>query len=483
MKISIGVDLGTTNSVVSYIKNGKIEYIKFRNKESILSVALFQKGKIIVGEKARKKSVLYPQHYIKSSKTYMGKDKVWEIDGKEITPTNVATAILNEIKIAVKKEISGVDEIEAVITVPAYFTSSQIDETKKAAEEAGYKVKRIITEPVSAALAYGFEDGINQKIFIVDIGGGTFDTAVLEVKNRVFNTLAVGGDNKLGGDDFDAVILEIFLKYIRKNEGVNLSGLTKSGLEEDTYNKAYHMLTSKAEETKIDLSEQEAIEISIANLFGHYNFEMTITREEFEVEAYYLLEKIKREIEKTIEESYLDRSEIDKIVLVGGSARIPAIRNNIIDIFGTTPYADKPLDKLVSIGAAIAATEENTIQIVDIISHTLGIEIINDRFSPIILKNTRYPVSKSEYYTTTCDYQTAIDIKVYEGEDEGNVKNNAYYGGFTLNNIEHDRQGMPQIEVTFDFDINRILHVTAKDTNTKSMNKQIIEINKDNKKQ
>jgi len=364
-----------------------------------------------------------------------------------------------------------------VITVPAYFTSSQIDETKKAGELAGLIVKQIITEPVSAAIAYGFEDNINQKIFIVDIGGGTFDTAILEVKNQVFNTLSIGGDNKLGGDDFDQKILDILLKYIRQNEGVNLSSLSKSGLNIESYSKAYQSLLLKAEETKMDLSEHDKVEISIANLFDNYNLEMVITKSEFEETSDDILYKIKKEINKTLEEANLNPDQIDKVVLVGGSSRIPAIRDFIIEIFNTTPYSDKPLDKLVAMGAAIAVTDENSVQINDIISHSLGIEIINEIFSPILIKNSKYPISSTEIYTTSSDYQEAVNVTVYEGEDES-INNNTLYGGFKLTDLEHAKQGIPKIEVTFEFDNNRILHVTAKDLNTNSINKQTIEINK-----
>jgi len=478
MKVQVGIDLGTTNSVASYMNHGKIEYIKFRNKESIQSVAMYQNGKFIVGEKAKKKANLYPENYIKSSKTFMGDiSKTWNIEDKVFTATDIAKEILLEIKSAIEKTISGTTEIEVVITVPAYFTSSQIDETKKAGELAGLIVKQIITEPVSAAIAYGFEDNINQKIFIVDIGGGTFDTAILEVKNQVFNTLSIGGDNKLGGDDFDQKILDILLKYIRQNEGVNLSSLSKSGLNIESYSKAYQSLLLKAEETKMDLSEHDKVEISIANLFDNYNLEMVITKSEFEETSDDILYKIKKEINKTLEEANLNPDQIDKVVLVGGSSRIPAIRDFIIEIFNTTPYSDKPLDKLVAMGAAIAVTDENSVQINDIISHSLGIEIINEIFSPILIKNSKYPISSTEIYTTSSDYQEAVNVTVYEGEDES-INNNTLYGGFKLTDLEHAKQGIPKIEVTFEFDNNRILHVTAKDLNTNSINKQTIEINK-----
>ena len=364
-----------------------------------------------------------------------------------------------------------------VITVPAYFTSSQIDETKKAGEAAGLIVKQIITEPVSAAIAYGFEDDINQKIFIVDIGGGTFDTAILEVKNQIFNTLSIGGYSNLGGDDFDLKILNILLKHVRKNEGVNLSSLSKSGLDNETYSKAYQSLLHKAEETKVELSEHNKVEVSIANLFDNFNLELTITRSEFEESADDILYKIKKEINTTLEDANLNPNEINKVVLVGGSSRIPAIRDFIIEVFNTTPYSDKPLDKLVAMGAAIAATDENTVQINDIISHSLGVEIVNERFSPILIKNSKYPVSLAKTYTTTDDYQEIVNIAVYEGEDDS-INNNKLYGGFELTDLEFAEKGVPQIEVTFEFDKNRILHVVARDLNTNSTNKQTIEINK-----
>jgi molecular chaperone DnaK len=478
MKAQVGIDLGTTNSVASYMNHGKIEYIKFRNKESIQSVAMYQNGKFIVGDKAKKKANLYPENYIKSSKTYMGDiSKTWNIENREFSATDIAKEILLEIKSAIGKTISNTTEIEVVITVPAYFTSSQIDETKKAGVAAGLIVKQIITEPVSAAIAYGFEDDINQKIFIVDIGGGTFDTAILEVKNQVFNTLSIGGYSNLGGDDFDLKILNILLNHVRKNEGVNLSSLSKSGLDNEAYSKAYQSLLHKAEEAKVELSEHNKVEVSIANLFDNFNLELTITRSEFEESADDILYKIKKEINTTLEDANLNPNEINKVVLVGGSSRIPAIRDFIIEIFNTTPYSDKPLDKLVAMGAAIAVTDENTVQINDIISHSLGIKIVNERFSPILIKNSKYPVSLAKTYTTTDDYQEIVNIAVYEGEDDS-IKNNKLYGGFELSDLEFAEKGVPQIEVTFEFDKNRILHVAARDLNTNSTNKQTIEINK-----
>jgi len=483
MVLKVGIDLGTTNSVVGYFENGKIEYLRFRNQESIPSVLLYQDSKVTVGDKAKRKSVMYPENFIKSSKTFMGdNNKTWNIEDRVFTPTDVATEILKEIYQTLTKKYSDVEKIEAVITVPAYFTSTQIDETKKAGENAGFEVKRIITEPVAAAIAYGFDDDINQKLFIVDIGGGTFDTSILDVKKDDFETIAIDGDAHLGGDNFDENILEFMLKHIRKEKGINLSNFEKSGLPMDEYTKAKQALVLKAEEVKKELSELDNVDIDIANLFSGYNLKTSITKDEFEEMNKRLFEEIEDIIKKTLRNSNLSTDEIDKVVLVGGTSKIPAIRKFVTNFFNKQPYSDKPLDKLVAMGATIVSNNEDSIQIRDIISHSLGIELVNKKFSIILPKNANYPIEKSDIYTTVIDYQTAIDINVYEGEDTENVDNNSFYGGFTLDNIEQALAGVPQIEVTFGFDKNRILKVTAKDLNTGSQKSEEIEIDKGSKK-
>jgi molecular chaperone DnaK len=483
MKLEIGIDLGTTNSVVAYFDNGNIEYLRFRNQESISSVMLYKDGKVTVGDMAKRKAVSNPKNFIKSSKTFIAdSSKSWMIEDRTFTPTDVATEILKEIKKNLDKKFSDISEFVTVITVPAYFTSTQIDETKKAGESACFIIKQIITEPVSAAVAYGFEDDIDQKLFIVDIGGGTFDTSILKVSNKKFETLAIDGDNRLGGDDFDNHILEFLLKYIRKDKGVNLASLEKSGIAEDEYLKAIQALISKSEEVKKELSEYDSVEIEIANLFSAYNLSTSISRDKFEEISAISIEKIKRTIKKTLDDSQYKPADIDKVVLVGGSSKIPVVREFVTELFGKTPYSDKPLDKLVAMGAVIVAQEENTVQIRDIISHSLGIELINEEFSPILKKNQNYPLSHTETYTTTMDFQKCVDVNVYEGEDENNVNNNDFYGGFSLENIEQANAGVPQIEVTFEFDKNRILKVTAKDIRSGSNRSENIEIDKGAKK-
>jgi molecular chaperone DnaK len=470
--MQIGIDLGTTNTVVAYFKNERIEYLKFKRDETLSSVILYKDGKVTVGEKAKKKAVSNPKNFIKSSKAYMGdSSKSWEIEDRVFSPTEVATEILKEIRNSFKD----VSEIEAVITVPAYFKSNQIDETKKAGEKAGFKVKQIITEPVAAAVAYGFEDEVNQKLFIVDIGGGTFDVSLLEVSNRTFNTLSVDGDRRLGGDDFDEHVLEFLLKYVRKEHGVNLASFEKSGIGEDDYFKAKQALISKAEDVKKELSEAENVEVEIPNLLSGYNLKTSISRDKFEEISEETISKIERIIQKS-------KSDVDKVVLVGGTSRIPAVREFVTKLFGKSPYSDKPLDKLVAMGAAIVAHDEDTVQIRDIISHSLGVELVDEKFSPILKKGENYPISTTQTYTTSMDFQKSVDVNVFEGEDEDDVNMNDFYGGFSLENIEQGKAGTPQIEVTFEFDKSRILKVTAKDVGSGSSRSEEIEIDKGSKK-
>jgi len=481
--LAVGIDLGTTNSVVAYLENGTVEYVRFRNQESISSVMLYKDGKITIGDVAKKKAVSNPSNFIKSSKTFIGDStKRWSIEDKDFTPTDVATEVLKEIKKALDKKFSNISEFVAVITVPAYFTSTQIDETKKAGENAGFIIKQIITEPVSAAVAYGFEDELNQKLFIVDIGGGTFDTSILKVSNSSFETLAIDGDNKLGGDDFDNHILEYLLKYIRKERGVNLASFEKSGITEDEYIKAKQVLIIKSEEIKKELSEYEEVEIEISNLLSGYNLSTKLTRDKFEDISSITIDKIKRTIKKTLEDSQYTTSTIDKVVLVGGSSKIPVVREFVTELFGKAPYSDKPLDKLVAMGAVIVAQDDNAVNIKDIISHSLGIELIYEKFSPILKKNQNYPISSTHVYSTAMDFQESVDINIFEGEDEDAVNNNEFYGGFSLENIEQAKAGVPQIEVTFEFDKNRILKVTARDLQSGSSKSETIEIDKGIKK-
>lgn len=477
MEIQIGIDLGTTNTVIGYFSNGKVEFLRHRNKESISSSILYQNGIVTVGENARKRSVLFPENYIKSSKAHIGDNtKSWTIEDRNFSPTDVAIEVLKEVYGLIVKKFPDATKFEAVITVPAYFDSNQIDETRKAGEMAGFVVTRIITEPVAAAIAYGIEDQINQKIAVIDVGGGTFDVSVLEIKDGEYEVLSAEGDRKLGGDDFDEHILNYMLSYIRITEGVNLANLKASNLAENEYRKAYQILLNKAEDVKIELSDAITKEIDIANLYPGFNLMMSMTRNDFLDESKGTLKKIEKVIGDIIKIHPINT--INKVVLVGGSARIPAIAEFVSKIFGQTPFADRALDKLVAQGAAILAHKNNSIQIKDIITHSLGIEVDGDLFSPILKKNSHYPISKTEKYSTVVNYQKEININIFEGEDELNVNNNQFYGGFTLTHIQDALAGVPKIEVTFEFDQSRVLKVTARDMQTESTQTQEIAINK-----
>lgn len=491
MSYNVGIDLGTTNSVCCTMENGKFQTIKLSgNKETLSSVLLYTKEKgIVVGQNAKKRAKIKPNNYIKSSKTFMGDEhKQWIIEDKTFNPTSVATEILTSIHKSVKKYFKTEEQISATITVPAYFTSKQREETKKAGELAGFEVKGIITEPVAAALAYGFVEEKNQTMLIVDLGGGTFDVTVLKLTDNLYQTLAIDGDSKLGGDDFDNVILNILYGSVRKDFGIDLSTLQSSGLDELTYLQTLQVLSDKAEDAKIQLSTFEEVTVSAPNFLLGKTLECKIEREEFKSQSYDLLRKIKRTIKNCMINADLDEEEIDRVILVGGSSNIPFIREIVKELLNKEPYADMDLSKLVAMGAALKCNIEelrNTgitdeeIIIEDITAHSLGIRIVNNKFSIIIPKGTKYPVEKTEQYTTVCDYQEKIDISVYEGEEEL-ATNNKPYGGFILDGIQNALAGIPEIDVTFGFDENQNLHVSARDKATKSNNSKVIKISSTN---
>lgn len=480
MKYGVGIDLGTTNSACCTLKNGKFEMIKLSRRNDILpSVLIYSEdGGIKVGDDAKKRASINPDNYIKSSKTFMGDDnKIWNIEDEIFSPTIVAAELLKSINKSAKKFFKTEEAISAVITVPAYFTSKQRAETKKAGELAGFKVDGIITEPVAAALAYGYEEDKDQTLLVVDLGGGTFDVTILNIDNNNYNTLAIEGDSKLGGDNFDQVILNIFLKNIRTEFGIDLSTFENSDLDKLTYSKALHTLSEKAEDAKILLSQSEYVEVSIPNFIPGKSLECTITREDFKSDSYTLLSKIRRTINNTLINADLDEDDIDKVILVGGSSNIPFIREIVREIFDKEAYSDMDLSKIVAMGAALRANIEESgfSSPRDITAHSLGIKIVGNKFSVIIPKNTSYPTSKTETYTTTVDYQEVIDISVYEGEDEL-ATNNKFYGGFKLSDIQHALQGVPKIDVTFEFDKDQILHVKAKDRITGTSGMKVIKL-------
>jgi len=479
----VGIDLGTTNTACCTIEDGKFKFLKFKGKEFVKSALLYKDGKLTIGEKARKKSVIYPENYISSAKTFMGdNDKIWEIEDRKFTSTDVAIEILKDVKSRIKSSWNVSKSIEAVITVPAYFDHQQKKETRKAGEDAGFIVKQIITEPISAAMAYGFEDEINQRLLIVDIGGGTFDVSVLDVKDgKDFDSKAVDGDRKLGGDDFDDIIYEMFLTNIRKEYGVNLKTLEKSGLQHEEYAKVIQKLKIESEEKKVELSKSDTVEVDIPNLFvsngESFNFSLKITKEEFEKKSNLLLKKIKKVILRALEDNNIENNSIDKIVLVGGSSYIPAIQEIIKDIFNKKPYSDKPLDKLVAMGASLKADDEdNTITLKEQNSHSIGIEVKGNKYEEVLAKGSYYSKISKKMFTTIIDNQKEVEINVF-GRDEDNpdkCNDKYFFGGFTLDNIQKARAGAPDIEVEFGFDKSGILTVKAKDLNSGAENSKVI---------
>ncbi len=475
----IGIDLGTTNSVACTMQDGQFVFLDFRRSDLLPSVLLYQGGKVSVGAAAKRKSETFPQNYISSAKTYMGStDTLKEIEGRCFTPTDVATEVLAEIYRVAQKYFANDDPIEAVITTPAYFDSVQNFETERAGKAAGFIVKQILPEPVSAALAYAMDDcNPGEKIYVVDLGGGTFDVTLLEVVNRnEFNTLMKAGDNHLGGDNFDDAIMEIMYRAIRLSAGINLADEQESGLSAEVYGKVQQKLKGAAERCKCDLSTSDRTEVNIVSLFphkeGHYDFSLTLTRQEFLEEASLYVNKVKNTIKHSFDDLDYDQSAVDRVILVGGSARMPFLRDFVKEFFDKEPYADKDLAKLVAMGAALKANDENeTIISRDIITRSLGIELVGKRFAVILPKNKVYPCDNSDapdserIFTTVYDYQESVDINVYVGEDD-NVDNNTFYDGFTLDGIERAPCGVPQIEVIFSFDKSQILHVTSRDLRT-----------------
>lgn len=487
-KYFLGIDLGTTNSVCCTLKSGKFNFIKFRNKDLLPSACLYREGKVIVGENARRRSVVYAENYIKSAKTYMGDyQQIWTIEDRSFSATDVAAEILREIKHEAIRHFGAdeaVDELQAVITVPAYFTSNQIDETKRAGERAGFIVKHITTEPVAAAVAYSLQEESNKKLFVFDLGGGTFDVSIIKTNTGgTMDTLAIEGDQRLGGDDFDKVILEMFFTHVRRSAGVDLSNCESSGLTRQEYAQAVQKLVQEAEIKKIELSDSETVNSEILNLFANnntnYTLNMTITRAEFEAECSALFRRIEQRVRNCFEQINLNPSDIDRVILVGGSSKIPRLREYIIKMFQKEPYADMDLSKLVAMGAALIADDQDgKIMSRDIIPHSLGVELVGEKYSRILIKNSVFPLSQSQIYTTSFDYQDRVAIDVYEGEDENDVANNQFYGGFVLDNIQQAKAGVPQIEVTFSFDRSRILHVIAKDLLTGSERSEEISVEK-----
>jgi len=470
MAKTIGIDLGTTNSCVAVMEGG--EAVVISNTEGMRttpSVVAFSKdGERIVGEPAKRQAVTNPDRTISSIKREMGRDYKVTIDGKNYSPQEISAIILQKLK-ADAESYLGEKVTEAVITVPAYFTDAQRQATKDAGKIAGLDVKRIINEPTAAALAYGVDkDGVEEKILVFDLGGGTFDVSILEIADGTFEVLATSGNNKLGGDDFDDVLVNYISEEFMKTDGVDLRKDKMSA----------QRLKDAAEKAKKELSSTLSTNINLpfitATSEGPKHLNMDITRAKFNELTAHLVEQTMEPTRKALQDSGLSVNDLAKVLLVGGSTRIPAVQEAIKKFTGKEPSKGINPDECVALGAAIQAGvlagDVKDVLLLDVTPLSLGIETLGGVFTKIIERNTTIPTKKSQVFSTAEDNQSAVDIHVLQGEREF-ADGNITLGRFRLDEIPPARRGMPQIEVTFDIDSNGIVHVTAKDLGTGKENK------------
>ena len=460
----IGIDLGTTNSCVSVMEGGEATVIpNAEGHRTTPSVVAFSKtGERMVGQVAKRQAVTNPDRTISSIKREMGSDYKVEIDGKKYTPQEISAMILQKLK-ADAEAYLGEPVTEAVITVPAYFTDAQRQATKDAGKIAGLDVKRIINEPTAAALAYGLDKETDQKIMVYDLGGGTFDVSVLEIGDGVIEVLATAGNNRLGGDDFDQCITNYLVQEFKKSEGINLSG--------DRV--AMQRLKEAAEKAKIELSGVTSTNINLpyitADATGPKHLDVTLTRAKFNELTAHLVEKTAGPVRQAMSDAGISASDLTKVLLVGGSSRVPAVQEMVKKLTGKEGFKGINPDECVADGAAIQGGvlggDVAGVVLLDVTPLSLGIETLGGVFTKLIERNTTIPTKKSQVFSTAADNQTSVEVNVLQGEREMAAYNKSL-GRFQLDGIAPARRGVPQIEVTFDIDANGIVNVSAKDLGT-----------------
>ena len=462
----IGIDLGTTNSCVAVMEGGKPTVItNAEGMRTTPSVVAFTKtGERVIGEPAKRQAVTNAEKTIASIKRHMGTDYKVQIDDKAYSPQEISAMILQKLKSDAENYL-GEKVTEAVITVPAYFNDAQRQATKDAGKIAGLDVKRIINEPTAAALSYGLDNEEEQKIMVYDLGGGTFDVSIIEIDDGVIEVLSTAGDNKLGGDDFDNVITQYMLDEFKKQEGVDLS----------TDKMAMQRLKEAAEKAKKELSSATTTNINLpfitATAEGPKHFDMNLTRAKFDELTAHLVERTAGPVNSALNDAGMTASELSKVLLVGGSTRIPAVQDKVQQLTGKEPFKGINPDECVAIGASVQGGKlagdagAGDILLLDVTPLSLSIETMGGVATRLIERNTTIPTKKSQIFSTAEDNQSAVDINVVQGERQF-AKDNKSLGRFRLDGIAPARRGVPQIEVTFDIDANGIVNVSAKDLGT-----------------